>query len=297
MDSSGKKNMTPLLSIRELRKDRKSGQNSVYSLVVPVLDVAPGEKLLITGPSGSGKSTLLDLIGMVLQPDSVARFMFTPRAAGRESAFQAPRERSARQDDGPLSFSASQAPVSFDVALAWKKNRLEQLALWRRHVGYVLQTGGLLPFIPVRENILMPRKLLGLPKTGLPEMLSQELGISHLATKLPAELSVGERQRIAIARALAAEPPLVLADEPTAALDPANATTVLRLFAQLTDETGTAVILVSHAPEQAQGLGFRTMQVSLPVMAQDSGTVAVLSEPGGVFARQTDGERIMEGMP
>lgn len=285
---------TPLLSIRELRKDRSSGQDATYSLVVPALDVVPGEKLLITGPSGSGKSTLLDLVGMVLRPDGVERFIFYPQTACAESGSPAHTRESQR---GKCSLpSSAHASGPLDIAMAWAKKQMEQLALWRRHVGYVLQTGGLLPFIPVRENILMPRKLLGLPQSKLPEMLCAELGISHLVSKLPAELSVGERQRVAIARALAAEPPLVLADEPTAALDPSNAMTVLRLFTQLTDETGTAVILVSHAPEQAQGLGFRTMTVSLPAPTSGSGTIAVLSEAGGFPFRQNAGEHSMEGL-
>ena len=180
---------------------------------------------------------------------------------------------------------------------------MERLSLWRRHVGYVLQTGGLLPFVSVRENILTARRLLGTAEgegfAALPEKLALALGIRHLLHKLPAQLSVGERQRVAIARALASNPPLVLADEPTAALDPANAAGVLSLFSRMVDELGSTLILVSHAPEQMRGMGFRRLSVRLEAVVKDgeTGTQAVLSDDdpcparsGGASPGQTTGQ-------
>ena len=220
-----------LYTITNLRKERRQGQEG-YALSVPEFSVRLREKILITGPSGCGKSTLLDMLGMVLRPDSVTAFTFAPhQGAGN------------------------------DIAAAWHAGRLEELAACRRHVGYVLQTGALLPFLRVRDNILAPRRMLGLADESAAEALGEKLGIAHLLHKFPAQLSVGERQRAAIARALAAKPPVILADEPTAALDPAHAATVLDLFTHMVDDAGVTLILVTHAPEQVEGKGFRRLRV------------------------------------
>ena len=254
---------TAVLSIRGLRKDRPQGDDETYSLRVPRLDVERGEKVLITGPSGSGKSTLLDMLGMVLRPDAVDRFFFRPDFPPQSEPDN--NGNTGGKTDGETQATARTAgAASLDVAGAWRRQRVEDLALWRRRVGYVLQTGGLLPFVTVRENIRVSRRLQGLAAAtpgSTVAWLAEELGITHLLGKLPAQLSVGERQRVAIARALAAEPALVLADEPTAALDPHNAAGVLELFCRMVAEMRTTLILVSHAPEQLAGLGFRTLAV------------------------------------
>lgn len=245
----------PLLSVREMLKTRAVGGAEAYSLRVPALELLPGDKILLTGPSGSGKSTLLDMLGMALRPDSVKEFFFRPISAeGREE--------------------------TLDVAAAWKGADTESLALWRRKVGYVLQTGGLLPFISVRENIRTQRRLLNLPPDGEDlDKVAEELGISHLLQKLPGALSVGERQRAAIARALAARPVLVLADEPTAALDPENAATVLGMFSKAVQNLGAALILVSHAPEQMAAM--RCQRYLVRTARQDGGVLAVLQAFSG----------------
>ena len=274
-----------ILSIRSLRKDRAQGAGAAYSLSVPRLDVRLGEKILITGPSGCGKSTLLDIAGMVLRPDAVRSFAFFPEARDSldplaETGTKKPSPSARPQPQT----SAIETGRPRNIAAAWSKNDVESLSLWRRHVGYVLQTGGLLPFISVRENIMTARRLLGANEhdrfASLPDKLIPALGIRHLLQKFPAQLSVGERQRVAIARALAANPPLVLADEPTAALDPANAAGVLSLFSRMVDELGSTLILVSHAPEQVRGMGFRRLHVRLEAFVTDgvTGTQAILSD-------------------
>jgi putative ABC transport system ATP-binding protein len=115
-----------------------------------------------------------------------------------------------------------------------------------RHFGYVLQTGGLLPFLTIYENVLVSRRLLGLPCPGPALEILDFLGIRHVAQRLPARVSIGERQRAAVARALAHGPKIVLADEPTASLDPTSAERVMQLFVRLTAELAITLVVVSH---------------------------------------------------
>ncbi len=229
-----------LLSLRGLRKDRRQGRDAVYRLETPALDLRPGERLLLKGPSGCGKSTLLDMIAMILRPDAAESFVF-----------MGANVLAAQSDD-------------------------TRLAGLRRRIGYVLQTGGLLPFVSVRENILLARRLVGLPARGYAEDKAEALGIGKLLDKLPATLSVGERQRAAIAAALAGDPALVLADEPTAALDTSNADIVLDLLVRTVEEAGAALILVTHAPDRVPG-GFREFTVA-PAGSEGAVSRAVVKE-------------------
>ncbi len=163
-----------------------------FRLELPAFAIRPGECLAVTGPSGSGKSTLLDILGLIRSPDTVDAFLFRDRA-------------------GDLR----------DLAKVWRRQGADGLAPLRaQYVGYVLQTGGLLPFLNVRQNIRVSQRVLGVHDHALLEKLVKALGIVGLMDKVPAQLSIGERQRVAIARALAQRPALLLADEPTAPLDP-----------------------------------------------------------------------------
>jgi putative ABC transport system ATP-binding protein len=123
-----------------------------------------------------------------------------------------------------------------------------QLAHIRRsQIGYVLQSGGLLPFLTVRDNILLPCALNGLAdQWEVLEILAARLNISDQLTKKPRYLSGGQRQRAAIARALAHRPSVVLADEPTAAVDRINAGEIGRIFKSLAEEMGVTLLLASH---------------------------------------------------
>jgi putative ABC transport system ATP-binding protein len=132
----------------------------------------------------------------------------------------------------------------------------------------VLQTGGLLPFLTSRQNIVMARSALGMRTDGYVEGLVERLGLERLMDTMPARLSVGERQRVAIARAMAANPTLIMADEPTAALDPINAAEVMRLFSQVVQEQGTTLILATHDWDYAARSGLREIRVRL---GQDPG--------------------------
>ncbi|RPO64990.1 ATP-binding cassette domain-containing protein [Pseudomonas aeruginosa] len=179
-----------ILRLHEVARSHGAGRQR-YRLRVPALELRAGRQLAIVGPSGCGKSTLLDLLALALAPDPGGRFEFL----------------------------AGERPQ--DIAALWRDGRQDRLAALRRqHCGYVLQSGGLLEFLDVRRNIGLPCALLGAPSAERVQALAERLEIGDQLDKKPAALSVGQRQRVAIARALAHAPRLLLADEPTAALDP-----------------------------------------------------------------------------
>ena len=211
-----------------------SGEDG-FELTVPELIIRQGEQVALVGFSGCGKSTLLDLLAMILQPDSAADFKF----------FTAQNKR-------------------LDVADTWKQKKLDGLARARmRYIGYVLQTGGLLPFLSVYDNIALSRYGLGLPEQDAVKSVAEQLGIDRHLKKFPAQLSVGERQRVSIARAMAHEPSVVIADEPTASLDPINAEEIMGLFTRLTEEKGVTLVVATHEWDRVEELGFRSVKFKL----------------------------------
>jgi putative ABC transport system ATP-binding protein len=178
--------------------------------------VEAGERVALTGPSGSGKTTLLNCLGGVDRPDS-----------------------------GSISLNGLRIDQLDGDALA---------RLRREHVGTVFQFFHLLPTLTAAENIGLPLQLLGVSAAERSERVDhflQRIGLVARADALPAQLSGGEQQRIAIARALVHRPELILADEPTGNLDSANGANILALLRELTDETRTALILVTHSEEAA----------------------------------------------
>ena len=215
-----------------------------FVLTVPALSVRQGEKVALVGYSGCGKSTLLDLLAMILRPDEAAEFIF---ASGSEDRL--------------------------NVAEAWQNNDLDVLARSRmRHMGYVLQTGCLFPFLTVRANIGLSRQGLGLPLQESVDLVAERLGIARHLEKLPAQLSVGERQRVAIARAMAHEPSVVIADEPTASLDPITAEEIMKIFSELVGEYGVTLFLATHDWDRVDEGDFRRLEFDLQ---QDPSTGSV----------------------
>lgn len=213
---------------------RRAG-GAAFTLEIAALHLAPGALLAVTGASGTGKSTLLDIAALARQPD---------RAARMEVA-------------------------SADAAALWRRGAGDALAAIRaRYFGYVLQTGGLVPFLSIRANAELAQDLAGRRDAAHLDTLARHLGIAALLDRMPATLSVGQRQRAAILRALAHRPALVLADEPTASVHPDMARDILALLAGEAREAGAAVLLATHDAPAAREAGFREM----PLLPRQGGS-------------------------
>ena len=204
----------PDVQCRAVRKVYEGAQ-PVVALDGIDLSVASGEFLAVVGPSGGGKSTLLHLLGGIDRPSSGTVFV-----GGR------------------------------DIGALPEK----QLTLYRRReVGLVFQFFNLLPHITVAENIELPRALDGLPDAAARAVeLLRRVGLEHRAAAHPYELSGGEVQRIAIARALVTGARLLLADEPTGNLDSGNGERVLALLDEIRRERGTTLVLATHSDSAAR---------------------------------------------
>jgi len=216
----------PLISLRKVGKNYRTPAGVCPALSDIDLEVHPGEFVAIVGKSGSGKSTLLNLIGGIDQP------------SGGEVIVSGA--------------SIHDASENF-------------LARWRgKTVGVVFQFFQLLPTLTTVENVMLPMDFCAVrpPKERRPRALEllEMVGIADQADKLPSALSGGQQQRAAIARALANDPPIVTADEPTGNLDSVTARAVLDLFRKLTD-LGTTVIIATHERD-ISGLIDRTIELS-----------------------------------
>jgi lipoprotein-releasing system ATP-binding protein len=200
------------------------------------LAIAAGETLAITGPSGCGKSTVLNLLGTLDKPD-----------------------------DGTVRLFGEAVPYGNEAALR---------ALRAKRLGFIFQLHHLLPQCSALENVLIPT--LGGPER--PDMaasatrarrLLNRVGLGAHVDKKPAQLSGGERQRVAVVRALIREPGLILADEPTGALDAASAAQLMELLLELNAEEGTALVLVTHDPALAARM-FRRYRLADGVLVESS---------------------------
>ena len=206
-----------LLKLRDVTKTYPGTERAVLSGVS--FDMAGGEMLALTGESGSGKSTLLHLIG------------------GLDSA-----------DSGVVAIDGVDLTPLEDVGRA---------ALRRGTVGVIFQQFNLIPSLNVAANIAFQAQLAGSYKPDRARVLAERLGLAEHLHKYPEQLSGGQQQRVAIARTLAPQPKLVLADEPTGNLDEGTADTVLAVLCELVAETGAGLILVTHSERLAARMSRR----------------------------------------
>jgi putative ABC transport system ATP-binding protein len=207
----------------DVRKIYRQGNNEIIALDGVSLDIAKGEFAVVMGPSGSGKSTLLHLIGGLDRPTS-GELLVDQRLVGQMAD--------------------------------------EEVTLFRRtRIGFIFQFFNLLPTLTALENVALPFVLDGRSKEDAEErakMLLAKIGLGNRKNHLPEEMSGGEIQRVAVARALAFDPPILLADEPTGNLDSKTGESILSLLREINREAGCTVVMVTHSREAA-GYGNRTI--------------------------------------
>lgn len=225
-----------MMEVRNLRKVYNSGSEGVEALKGVSFSVNQGESLSIMGQSGSGKSTLLTILGALNHP-----------TAGQVRI------------DGIDLYQLS----------------TERLADFRReYLGFVFQQFQLIPYLTAIENVMLPLAPTQYPRTKRRELALRALdrvGLSDKARRLPNQLSGGEQERVAIARAVVNEPPLVLADEPTGSLDTRTGEEIMNLFRELHGE-GITLVMVTHNPENARTLD-RILELRDGEILRDTGVV------------------------
>lgn len=203
----------PVLEAKKIVKELGKGAGKVLALRGVDMTLVPGELTLLMGPSGSGKTTLLSILGCILAPTSGAI-----KVAGVSTQGLNP----------------------------------EELArLRRKHIGYIFQSYNLFPTLNALENVRIALDVLGqkgFAASQRAEEVLHQVGLGHRLQNYPSNLSGGEQQRVAVARAIASAPDIVLADEPTAALDSENGHAVMALLAKIAKEQQRSVLAVTHDP-------------------------------------------------
>jgi len=204
---------TPTLEADKIVKELGRGAGKVMALKGVSLSLKPGELTLLMGPSGSGKTTLLSILGCILT-----------------------------QTSGEIRVAGQSTTGLGAEALA---------SLRRAHIGYIFQSYNLFPTLNALENVRIALDVLGqkgYAASQRAEEVLHEVGLGHRLKNYPGNLSGGEQQRVAVARAIASSPSVVLADEPTAALDSENGHAVMELLARIAREQKRSVLAVTHDP-------------------------------------------------
>jgi putative ABC transport system ATP-binding protein len=206
-----------ILEARGLQKSFGSGAARVHVLRGLHLRVRRGEFLAIMGPSGCGKSTLLHVLGLMLSPDGGDVLL-----------------------DGK-GVTALGEPARAEIR--------------RKRIGFLFQRFNLLSVLSGYDNIRLSLRIRGLDARERIGPLLEAMGVADVARKKPGELSIGQQQRLAVARAIAHSPDLVLADEPTGSLDSASAGALLSLLAEANRRDGQTIVMITHSPEAASAAG------------------------------------------
>jgi ABC-type lipoprotein export system ATPase subunit len=207
----------PILVVNNVERIYDGGGRAVAALRGVSFEAESGDFIALTGPSGCGKSTLLHIVGAMDHPTR-----------------------------GRVTISGVSLDSLNEEALA---------RLRRRRIGFVFQFFNLLPTLTVEENVALPLMLDGAaltPTRGLTREILRRVGLADRTAHFPAQLSGGEMQRAAVARAVITHPDLILADEPTGNLDSDNGTEVMRLLAELNRELGLTIILATHSSDAAR---------------------------------------------
>ncbi|MHB8433732.1 MAG: ABC transporter ATP-binding protein [Candidatus Tyrphobacter sp.] len=208
--------MQPVVDVRGLKKIYALDGQSIVALDGIDLEIVPGEFVAVMGPSGSGKSTFMHVVGMLDVP-TTGRYLLEGRDVSE-------LDGDARAD------------------------------IRNRRLGFVFQSYNLLPRTSALENVELPLVYAGVPeaqRTSIALEKMEMVGIAQLRDHYPNQMSGGQQQRVAIARALVNDPGLILADEPTGALDSKSADEVMRLFTDLNEKNGITIMLVTHEPNVA----------------------------------------------
>ncbi len=230
--------MNPCITAPCLRVSLTEGTRR-FIMIADGFEIPAGEMVAVTGESGSGKTLLLETLGLLRRPD-----------VGHDYRVEGLDEQ--------LSLSAAWDAPDAQAMLA---------GLRRDLFGFVPQSGGLLPFFDVTRNIAVAQQLVGRDNRAYIAQLLDRLGLQGVARAMPDSLSIGERQRVAIARALAHRPLIVIADEPTAALDPYLSQEVMALFLSMAKDQGAAVLISTHDVDLVQRFGLRRLHMTPHALA------------------------------
>ncbi len=229
-----------LIKLEQVKKIYKTGEAEVEVLRNLSLTVPPGEAVAVMGPSGSGKSTLLSIIGGLNLPN--------------------------------------EGKVIIDGIDLYCLNRERRADFRREYLGFVFQQFQLIPYLTAVQNTMLPLTTTRYPARKKREMAMQALervGMERKCNRLPNQLSGGEQERVAIARAIVNAPPLMLADEPTGNLDTTTAQDIMKLFSSL-NKSGLTILMVTHNPENTKYMK-RTIAMQDGVIVSDTDSLAVVA--------------------